>query len=893
MALVVGAGVKVSAADRVCPTGADLNLFIMSATTAYTYNSVTYTGATAVQDGDVVIVSGACNWSAMITPTISFTVKADPSLSTRPIITYSLSGTAGYFIKPSPTSTNTKTIIFDGVDIVGTSPTPKSATGFINSVPTAVGSNTKVTINNCVLRQFLSTGFVSAYTANTAATTTPFENLTITNSRLIGLGTITSSGGATAGASPANIILRNNYFGTYALNTANHVRTAGTSLQVDHCTYNNVGTTSKLIFSSTAGSTTINNSVFANCTVNANSISPAATGSGNINLGSTAAAITGIPGTIATSPALTNVTLPAVTSLDANDSWYYAVSGTKGYYNAATITKSTSTLSGFAYNVGSGPSTPAYTFTVSGADLFNNLTITAPANYEISSDGTIYASSLTFSPTLGVVTSKTIYVRLVAGILTAGSKTGDITLSSANLSNQTIALTGEVSAAGGAAFTVSTSTLSGFNYLYKDNSNPSAELSFTVSGSNLTANVAIAAPTNYEVSTTSGSGFGASASIPFGSGTLSAVPVYVRLKAGLNSGSYNAENIALTSTGATAQGVSCSGTVTPPTVTLTPTSLSSFFALAGSATPSAEKTFTVSGSNLAGSITVTPPTNYEISTTSGGSFAATNPITLTPNSGTVSSTTINVRLKGSLATASYNENITVATAGASDATVACSGVVASPIVKVGTSAGADDKLSLAALTYSGTGPSTSQTGMYVSGDYLQGDVTVTAPTGFEVSKNNTDFSDFVTFTVSNQTVSGQVWNRLKANLNTDAYSGNVVYSSTGAANRNVAASGSVTGGAVIFGATAIFPVVSSIAAFSSTGVASSSSSNNLKITCSGLSSAVTVTPSAGFEVSTNGTTFQSTPMDVANSGGNITAGTIIYTRMAGGLSLGSKLELSL
>ena len=793
MALVVGIGAKVEGADRVCPDGAELNKFIMSATTAYTFagNGVTYSSANnnAVQDGDVVIVSGACNWSALINGLpISVTVKADPSLSTRPIITYSNSGTASYFIKPKTTLTTTKSITFDGVDIVGTSSTPVSAIGFIGIAPTTTGANTKVIINNCVLRRFATSAYICSYTAITSGTPAPYDNFTITNSRIIGFGSLFSTTALTVNSSPANIELRNCYFGTYS-NAVNFMSSFGTYFNVNHCTFNNVGNgTTKLIFNSqVSGSNTISNSVFANCVgTGANVITPTATGSGNINLSSTTNAVSGVPGTINTSPALMNGTLPTVTSLSTDDSWYYASSGTVGYYNAATITKSVTALSGFAYNEGSGPSV-AQTFTVSGTDLFNNLTVAAPANYEVSSDGTTYASSLTFAPVLGVVTSKTISVRLVIG-LTAGSKTGDITISSANVTSQTIALSGTVSAGGSPAFTTSVSTLSGFNYLYKDNSNASGQLSFTVSGSNLNADVAIAAPTNYEVSTTSGSGFGASASIPYGSGTLSAVPVYVRLKAGLNSGSYNAENIALTSTGATEQGVSCSGSVTPPTVSLTPTSLTSFFALTGSATPSTEKTFTVGGSNLAGNITVTPPTNYEISTTTGGAFAATNPITLSPSSGSVSSTTIYVRLKGSLATSSYSENITVATAGTTDASVACSGVVATPIVKVGTSAGADNKTSCPSVTYVyGAGPSAnSATFMYVSGDYLQGNVTATAPTNFEVSTNSSTYADFVTYTMSNSTVSGSLYVRLKAGLNVGgSYGGDISLTSVSANLRQV------------------------------------------------------------------------------------------------------------
>jgi surface protein len=95
----------------------------------------------------------------------------------------------------------------------------------------------------------------------------------------------------------------------------------------------------------------------------------------------------------------------------------------------------------------------------------------------------------------------------------------------------------------------------------------SATQTFTVSGTNLTANISITAPTGYEVSTASGSGFGSSVTLTQTSGSVASTPVYVRMAAtatGTPSG-----NITLTSTGATAQNVAVSGTVNAlPTIAL-------------------------------------------------------------------------------------------------------------------------------------------------------------------------------------------------------------------------------------------------------------------------------------------------------------------------------------
>lgn len=113
-------------------------------------------------------------------------------------------------------------------------------------------------------------------------------------------------------------------------------------------------------------------------------------------------------------------------------------------------------------------------------------------------------------------------------------------------------------------------------------------------------------------------------------------------------------------------------TVTP-TITATPATLTGFNYIVGNG-PSGEQTFAVSGSNLTNDILVTAPTNYEVSTTSGGTF--TNTVSLTPTLGTVSSTTIYTRLKASLAVATYNGvQVDLTSTGAATKTVDLSGSV--------------------------------------------------------------------------------------------------------------------------------------------------------------------------------------------------------------------------
>jgi len=95
--------------------------------------------------------------------------------------------------------------------------------------------------------------------------------------------------------------------------------------------------------------------------------------------------------------------------------------------------------------------------------------------------------------------------------------------------------------------------------------------------------------------------------------------------------------------------------------------------------PSTEQSYDISGTALdLTDVIITPPTNYEISLTSGSGFIST-PITLSAYDGTL--TTIYVRLATGLSIGTYNsEVITNAGGGASTVNVTCSGEVTAPPV---------------------------------------------------------------------------------------------------------------------------------------------------------------------------------------------------------------------
>jgi hypothetical protein len=102
-------------------------------------------------------------------------------------------------------------------------------------------------------------------------------------------------------------------------------------------------------------------------------------------------------------------------------------------------------LDGFTYISGKGPS-PEQNFTVGGTNFTHDITLTPPADYEISlGTGSLFqpANVITLSPSGGLVANTTIYTRLKSG-LASSNYNENISVSSIDASTQTVACDGIV-----------------------------------------------------------------------------------------------------------------------------------------------------------------------------------------------------------------------------------------------------------------------------------------------------------------------------------------------------------------------------------------------------------------------------------------------------------------
>lgn len=245
-----------------------------------------------------------------------------------------------------------------------------------------------------------------------------------------------------------------------------------------------------------------------------------------------------------------------------------------------------------------GSPSPTQTITVDGAGLTSPALITAPARFEISSDGADFVSSLSAG---GSSLPVTLHIRLAANA-PRGSVTGNLFITSDGAAIQMVSLSGSVVY----TLTASSSALSGFKASLAAASTAQA---LTISGSGLSGPVGVTAPSGYEISL-AGTAFGSSVSLDdLTGGSLPETTIQVRLAANASLGTLNG-NLSITSDGVTPVTVSLAGAVY---AVLSPSvaSLSGFSSSAGGA--SAAQSLTLDGQGIVAPIEVSAPEGFEVS----------------------------------------------------------------------------------------------------------------------------------------------------------------------------------------------------------------------------------------------------------------------------------------
>src|SRR5690554_5670498 len=211
---------------------------------------------------------------------------------------------------------------------------------------------------------------------------------------------------------------------------------------------------------------------------------------------------------------------------------------------STSVSASTSLLSGFLQFVGN-PS-PEQSVDISGMNLTADATVTVNSgDYEISlTSGGTFGASVTIPQSSGVIVPTPVYIRL-NGTVAANPSNGDLLVTSAGATDLTVNLEGEISAPT-PTITASETSISGFSHFV---GTPSAADSFMVEGFNLTADIIVNAPTNFEVATALAGPYSTTVTLTNVSGTVASTKVYVRLN-GSTMNLTQAGDITVSSTGA-------------------------------------------------------------------------------------------------------------------------------------------------------------------------------------------------------------------------------------------------------------------------------------------------------------------------------------------------------
>lgn len=320
------------------------------------------------------------------------------------------------------------------------------------------------------------------------------------------------------------------------------------------------------------------------------------------------------------------------------------VNGSPGI-TAGAVTGSITTCTGT-------PSTTTQQFTVSGSNLAGDITVTAPANFEVSLSQTgSFANSLIIAQKNGTVTTQAIYVRAAASG-TAGIIAGNITLASAGLPDQTVAVNGAINALPTVALP--------------------ADQNFNAGEATTAINFTGTATTYSWVNDNPAIGLPAS-----GSGDI---PSFTAINKG--------QTVITANITVLPSDASCTGSAATFKINISPNPPSltvgvvtgSITACQGSPSTNPDlEQFTVSGSGLIGNVQVTAPPNFEVSLNLASGYTIT--LTLAETAGKVANTIIYIRSVASAPAGNHSGTVTISSTGATSQTVAVSAIInAIPVV---------------------------------------------------------------------------------------------------------------------------------------------------------------------------------------------------------------------
>jgi len=558
---------------------------------------------------------------------------------------------------------------------------------------------------------------------------------------------------------------------------------------------------------------------------------------GNTTISGGTLALTG-SGSIATSP---NITIASGAGFDVSATTSgTALASTQNLTASANGTNTTGTITvASSQNLTLGGSSARLTFSGYGGGATPPLTVAGASAGALALNNTPVTVTTTSALAAGNYT-------LIAksGSATVTGSPGALTTNGSGSSGLASGTAGSLAVTSGQLILTvtassptisSTGTPAALSTTYGSNSSVT---SFSVNGTNMSAGIVVTPPAGFQVSTDN-STFSSSNLTVGSSGTISSTPVYLRIPNTTAAGTYSG-NITLTSANATQVNVATvSSTVSAKaltisgltaanktydgTTTASVTGTPAYSGLVNSESFSVSDTVTWAfpDANVGNSKTLTrtgnftaPNANYSITqlTLSANIAAATPTLAFISASSAIAGGTVTLNAtSASTGAVSYSSsNTSVATISGTTLTAVAAGtttITASQVADTNYNAASatqtftvsaassptiitSGSLSAVSTTY-GTA-SASPTSFTVSGSTLNANLTVTAPTGFEVSTSlGSGYASSLTLTQSSGSVaSTTIYVRLAAATAVGTYSGNIAVSGGGATTQNVATASS-------------------------------------------------------------------------------------------------------
>jgi hypothetical protein len=342
-------------------------------------------------------------------------------------------------------------------------------------------------------------------------------------------------------------------------------------------------------------------------------------------------------------------------------------------YDAPLLLPDPSVISGLFAFQGTASDAKSFTLFSDGLNGTNN-TISVGNGFEVSlSASNGFGTNISLPSTLAGVSSATnlVYVRIAAGApLGAPSSTVQIRAdgSAGQSVTNVVAVSGNVFAPGGGA-QIGQPSPAQITNLRTTLGQASAPQAYVFSAVNLgAANVTATVGSNFQISTRTNGGWGSAVTNSPVGGSITNVTNYVRISANPPTGVTNnltgAVTLSSAASGASNQTVALRGQVlAPPSVAVSPSSLTNLWTVQGF--QSSPANFTLTGTNLQGPVTVTAASPLLVRVGNSGAYGSTAVVNNTA-SGTASAV-VNVVIganNASVGTYTNTSGITFTTAGA-------------------------------------------------------------------------------------------------------------------------------------------------------------------------------------------------------------------------------------